>query len=147
MYKSKAFKDDLELRGQSMSFSGVGVHQQNGVAERSISTVVNSARTMMLHQALLWPEHFDMRLWPFALTHAAYSWNILSNGLNGLTPIEIFTGTKMENKALRSEKTWGARLTFWIQSYRMGRSSLNGVLGLEGGSILENRLFTPVLWV
>ena len=74
-----------------MSYSGVGVHQQNGVAERGISTVVNSARTMMLHQALFWSEHFDMRLWPFALTHAAYLWNILPNGVNGLTPTEIFT--------------------------------------------------------
>ena len=74
------------------------------MAERGIPTVVNSARTMMLHQAL-WPEHFDMRLWPFALTHAAYSWNNLPNGLNGHTPTEIFTGTKMDNKILRAEKT------------------------------------------
>ena len=104
MYKSKAFKDDLDLRGQTMSFSGVGVYQQNGVAERGIPTVVISARTMMLHQALLWPEHFDMRLWPFALSHAAYLWNILPNGRNDLTLTEIFTGTRMENNALRSEK-------------------------------------------
>ena len=90
-----------------MSYSGVGVHQQNGVAERGISTVVNSSRTMMIHQALLCPEHFDMHLWPFALSHAAYLWNILSNGLNGLTPTEIFTGTKMENKDLRNQKIWG----------------------------------------
>ena len=33
---------------QTMSYSGVGVHQQNGVAERDIPTVVNSARTMMI---------------------------------------------------------------------------------------------------
>ena len=100
VYKSKAFKDDLKLWGQTMSYSSVGVHQQNWVAERSIPAVVNSARTMMLHQALLWPEHFDMRLWPFALDHATYLWNILLNGLNSLTPTEIFTGTKMDNKAL-----------------------------------------------
>ena len=105
VYKSKAFKNDLELRGQTMSFSGVGVYQQNGVAGRSIPTVVNSTRTMMLHQAFLWPKNFHVRLWPFALTHAAYLWNILSNGLNGLTSTEIFTGTKMDNKTLRSGKT------------------------------------------
>ena len=60
VYKSKKFKDDLLIRHQTMTYSGVGVHGQNGVAERGISTVVNSARTMMLHQALLWPEQFDM---------------------------------------------------------------------------------------
>ena len=72
VYKSKAFKDDLVRRGQTMTYSGVGAHAQNGVAERGIPTVVNSFRTMMLHQALLWSEHFDMRLWPFALSYAAY---------------------------------------------------------------------------
>ena len=90
-----------------MSYSGVGSHGQHGVAERGISTVVNSARTMMLHQALLWPEQFDMRLWAFPLTHAAYLWNILPNAAHGLSPEEIFTGTTMNPKALRSEKTWG----------------------------------------
>ena len=107
VYKSQDFKDDLARRGQTMTYSGVGVHQQNGVAERGIPTVVNSARTMMLHQALLWPEHFDTRLWPFALSHAAYLWNILPTGIHGLTHVEIYTGSKMNNKALRSEKTWG----------------------------------------
>ena len=61
----------------------------------------------MLHQALLWPEQFDMRLWPFALTHDAYLWNILPNAEYGLSLVEIFTGIKMDPKALRSEKTWG----------------------------------------
>ena len=53
VYKSKLFKEDLEQRHQKMSYSGVGVYGQNGVAERAIQTVVSSARTMMLHQALL----------------------------------------------------------------------------------------------
>ena len=49
VYKSKGFKDDLIRRGQTMTYSGVGAHEQNGVAERGIPTIVNSARTMMLH--------------------------------------------------------------------------------------------------
>ena len=43
VYKSKEFKDDLATRHQTMSYSGVGAHGQNGVAERGIPTVVNSA--------------------------------------------------------------------------------------------------------
>ena len=62
VYKTKAFLDYLARRHQTMTYSGVGTHAQNGVAERGIPNVVNSARTMMLHQALLWPEQFDMRL-------------------------------------------------------------------------------------
>ena len=72
IFKSRAYKDNLELRHQEMSYSGVGAHGQNGVAERAIQTMVHSSRTMMLHQALLWPEHFDMRLWPFAMEHAVH---------------------------------------------------------------------------
>ena len=70
--KSKEFRETLTVRQQAMSYSCVDVHKQSGVAERGIPTVFNSARTMVLYQVLLWPEHFDMRLWPFALTHTAY---------------------------------------------------------------------------
>ena len=79
IYKSKLFKDDLERQHQTMTYSGVGAHGQNGVAERAIQTVVNSTRTMMSHQALIWPAHFDIHLWPFSLEHAAYLWNHLPN--------------------------------------------------------------------
>ena len=99
------FKEDLVHRGQTISYSRVDAHGQNGVAEREIPIVMNSTRIMMLHQVLLWPEHFDMRLWPFALTHTAYLWNILPNESFGLSPIEIYTDTKMDVRALRSENT------------------------------------------
>ena len=97
--KSKDFKDDLARRGQTKTYYSVGEHDQNGVAERGIPIIVNSARTTMLHQALLWPENFDMGVWYFDLSYAAYLWNILPNGMNGLTPTEIYTGKKMNNKA------------------------------------------------
>jgi hypothetical protein len=109
VYKCKEFKDDLNTRHQVMTYSGVGVHGQNGVAERAIQTVVNSARTMLLHQALLWPECFDMRLWPFAIDHAAYLWNLLPCDLlpDNLTPLEVWSSTKQEGSPLRTEKVWG----------------------------------------
>ena len=90
-----------------MSYSGVGAHGQNGVAERAIQTVVTSARTMMLHQALLWPEQFDMRLWPFALDQAAYLYNHLPNKFSPVAPLELYTGSKLDSSVLRNEKVWG----------------------------------------
>ena len=87
VYKSKLFKKDLEERQQKISYSGVGAHGQNGVAERAIKTVVTSARTMTLHQALLWPEQFDMCLWPFSLDQAAYLYNHLPNKLSPVVPL------------------------------------------------------------
>ena len=52
-FKTKTFKDDIRKRKQLITLSGVGTHGQNGVVERAIQKTVNSARTMMLHQALL----------------------------------------------------------------------------------------------
>ena len=43
---------------QQVRFSGVSTGHQNGVAERGIQTVVNMARTMMLHAAMKSPEGF-----------------------------------------------------------------------------------------
>ena len=67
MYALKVFKEYLTLRQHKMSYSGVGAHGQNGVDEMAIQIVVTSARTIMLHQAVLWPNQFDIRLCPFAL--------------------------------------------------------------------------------
>ena len=46
VYKSNEFQKDLSQRGQTHLTSGVGAHHQNGVAERAIRTVSESARTM-----------------------------------------------------------------------------------------------------
>ena len=66
--------------------------------------VVNSARTMMLHQVLLWPEHFDIRLWPFALHHSVYLWNRLPQMSGTAAPIEIYISSKQNHDHLRNEQ-------------------------------------------
>ena len=43
VFKSKQFKEDLATRHQTMSYSRVGAHGQNCVAERGMPTVANSA--------------------------------------------------------------------------------------------------------
>ena len=93
VFKYQVFQYDIKKRNQLLAFSGVGIHGQNGVADQAIQTVVISARTMMLHQAALWPEQFHMRLWPFFITHAAYLWNHLP-GMQGLSPLEMYLGKK-----------------------------------------------------
>jgi transposase InsO family protein len=76
-FNAAEFKNDLENKGQTISFSGVGAHHQNGAAERAIKTTTSWARTMMLHAILHWPEQTTLDLWPFAMDHAVYCWNHL----------------------------------------------------------------------
>ena len=52
VYRSQEFQNEPKNCGQSIEFCGVGAHHQNGVAERAIRTVSESARTMMLHAAI-----------------------------------------------------------------------------------------------
>ena len=88
--KSEDFKAYLVKHHQVMAYSDVRVYEKNGVVELEIQMSMNSAYAMMLYQALLWPEHFDMRLRPFAIDHAAFLWNSLPcNLLPDLTPLEV----------------------------------------------------------
>jgi len=77
VFKTQAFMDDCNRKQQQITLSGTGAHHQNGVAERSIQTVVSWARTLILHPAIHWSEMADLKLWPLALKHAVYIWNIL----------------------------------------------------------------------
>eukprot|EP00934_Nitzschia_sp_Nitz4_P006171 Nitzschia sp. Nitz4//scaffold433_size7783//3146//4816//NITZ4_009149-RA/size7783-exonerate_protein2genome-gene-0.0-mRNA-1//-1//CDS//3329551824//6161//frame0 len=107
-FANKTFQADVDSLGQSISFSGVGAKHQNGVAERSIQTISNWARTMLLHQVLHWPEQADLTLWPFALEHAVYIWNRLPRKGGKLSPLELFTRTKDPGYAsLQSLHVWG----------------------------------------
>ncbi len=68
---------DPEVQDQSIAFSGVGAHFQNGVSKRAIQTVTSWALCFMMHQLIHWPEQFDETLWPFAMEHAVTIWNHL----------------------------------------------------------------------
>jgi hypothetical protein len=100
-FSAQEFLDELELCEQDITYSGVGAHFQNGVAERALQTVTSWARAMMMQQLLQWPEQFDPALWPFALEHAVFIWNNMPRHRSGLTPLELFTGMKQpQNSAI-----------------------------------------------
>jgi len=74
---SQAFRKDCHFKQQQITFSGFGAHHKIAVTEHSIQTVIGWARTQLLHDAIHWPEMANLNLWPFALQHAVYLWNIL----------------------------------------------------------------------
>ncbi len=107
VYKSQEFIKDLELKGQSIEFSGVGAHHQNGIAENAIRTITESARTMLLHAMIHWPAETKIELWPFAVDYAVYLWNRLPKKDTGLAPIELFSGVTMNVDILQKMRVFG----------------------------------------
>ena len=91
-FQEQKFKDDLILNSQTISFCAVNAHHQNGIVERRNQTLTNTARTMLLHAARLWPEAISTILWPFALKYAEHMHNNFSLDAEGRSPLERFTG-------------------------------------------------------
>ena len=88
-------KSAIDKNNQHITCCGVGAHHQNGVAERHIRTIVEKARTSLLHASTKWPSaEIDTEL-TFAVNLAVYQWNHTPRrDLHYLCPEEAFTGIK-----------------------------------------------------
>lgn len=59
-FKAKAFVDQIRISGrQCIQYCGNNAHHQDGVAERSIRTVSNMARALLLHASVHWQKGID----------------------------------------------------------------------------------------
>ena len=56
----------------------------------------------MIHDAISWGKggSDDLFLWPFALDHAAWSYNRVPQQNSGLTPQEMVSGCESDHKDL-----------------------------------------------
>ena len=108
IFAADPWTSDCEAKQQENEFSAVEAHHQNGVAERAIQTIAYWARAMMLHVAIHWPDKADIKLWPFAMQHAAHIWNHLPDETSGIATIELLSGAKLPSfDCLRQLHTWG----------------------------------------
>jgi hypothetical protein len=55
IYQSKAFQHEVQENHQRQSFTGIGAHWQNGLAERYIGVLTRKAHIMLLHAMACWP--------------------------------------------------------------------------------------------
>ena len=107
VFTAAEFQDELAQLGQDMTFSGVGAHHQNAVAERAIGTITAMARTMMLHAKIRWPKAVSTKLWPMALKHAQYLMNNVPS-MNNVCPMDLILRTTVPRQHLRDVHVWGA---------------------------------------
>ena len=106
-FTSEEYSTHLENLAQISQFAGVGAHHHNGVAERSIQTVMSIARTTMLHAAIHWPDVADPRLWPLAVQHAVHLFNHVPNPATGISPFDIFSQTRWPHAKFHDHHVWG----------------------------------------
>ncbi len=87
----------------------MGAKHQNGHAEQLIQTIMSMALTFMIHVSLHWNKQGSdvMALWPFAVCHTVWLYNRLPNGVTGLSPMEILTGTSLDHRDLLRTHVWG----------------------------------------
>jgi hypothetical protein len=72
VFKSKAFRDNPHQNGQEITFCGVGASSK---WSRHIRTIVERARTNLLHTSSKWVDAIDSELWTFAVNYSIQQWN------------------------------------------------------------------------
>ena len=120
-FTSAQWQQELESNNQIQSFSGAGAQFQNALAERSIQTVCNSARAMLLHLNIHWPDQYNTRLWGFALDYAVWLWNHTPRQDHSMSPIELFCQTKTSCEYLRRARVFGAPCYILDHNFRDGK--------------------------
>jgi hypothetical protein len=107
VFKTNEFKKDLLMHGQTIDYAGVGAHHQLGVAERVIQIILESARAMLLHAAIHWPNEFSVELWPFTMDYAVYLWNHMLQQDSKIALIELWCGWTLNLDMLRLAQVFG----------------------------------------
>ncbi|KAL7564557.1 hypothetical protein ACA910_013958 [Epithemia clementina (nom. ined.)] len=106
-FKSRDYTASLVEFRQIYCFAGTGTHHQNGVAERAIRSIMNIARTMMLHAAIHWNETADPTIWPTAVLHAVWLFNHVPSISTAISPQDIFTRTRFPQCKFHDLHVWG----------------------------------------
>ena len=94
IFASRAFREEIHRCGQTISFCGVGAHHQNGVAERRIQDLADSARASLTFAAHRNPS-VTAHLWPYALRHASYVRRLMPRENHSKSPEEFFTKSQV----------------------------------------------------
>ena len=94
------------------------MQHQNGVAEHAICTVIERARTSLIHAAIRNPDNIDATLWTFALNHACYVWNEVPKE-GSFSPSQILSKSFARDSlhAIKSLRVWGCPvyiLDYWV---------------------------------
>lgn len=122
VFASAAFKDACAKSHQKLTFSGIGAHHQNGVAERNIKTVTQWARANLLHASTHWPSTVLIKYWPQAIDYAVWVFNRMPSISTGTSPLEIWTQTRSTSNELRRAHVFGCPIYVLDRNLQDGKA-------------------------
>ena len=155
-FADNEFKNACDQANQGLTFCGVNAHFQNGIAERAIRDLQESARKQLLHAKQRWPSAVHLSLWPYALRNAAVLHNTLPTLDDGTSRLEHFSGIRVGAKlrqmhtfacpvfALHNTLASGGTIPKWSPRARLGLNlgpspyharNVNLVLNLSTGLV------------
>ncbi len=131
-FADNVWKQSCKASCQWLTSCGVNAHFQNGIAERAIWDLLESARKQLLHVCASWPAAVHFALWPYALCNAALFHNSLPVLKDGTSRLELFSsiqvGCNMKHVhtfacpvfALQNALASGKSLPRWSPRTRLG---------------------------
>jgi hypothetical protein len=94
-FADNAWKQSCKASRQRLTLCGVNAHFQNGIAERAIWDLLESARKQLLHTCARWPAAVHFALWPYALHNATLLHNSLPMLEDGTSRLELFSSIRV----------------------------------------------------
>jgi hypothetical protein len=131
-FADNAFKQSCKQCRQQLTFCGMNAHFRNGIAERAIRDLSESARKQLLHARARWPAAVHLSLWPYALPNAALLFNTMPVLEGGMSRLERFSsiqvGANMKHIhtfgcpvfALHNTLAKGKKIPKWLPRARLG---------------------------
>jgi hypothetical protein len=74
-FADNTFKNSFSAKGQQLTFCGVNAHFKNGIAEKAIRDLRESACKQLLHACQQWPSAIHLALWPYAFRSTVHLHN------------------------------------------------------------------------
>jgi hypothetical protein len=90
-FAENAFKQSCKASCQQLTLCGVNAYFQNGIAERAIWDLSESAHKQLLHACACWLAAVHFALWPYTLHYAAFLHNSLPVLEDGTLRLELFS--------------------------------------------------------
>ena len=100
-FRANTWVQDCQERANThlTKWNGVDAHHTNGLSEICIRDIQDNCRAMILHSQHKWSEPITANLCPYVFIYAnnAYSSTPLLAQPQGLSPLQFFTGNKLQD--------------------------------------------------